>query len=126
MPSPRKLALVTGASGGLGAEFAGLLAAGGCDLALVARSEEKLAAVADSIRAQYGVAVVTVLQDLSAGGAAEAVFTRVPHCDLLINNAGFATNGRFDRIPEERVSQEVVLDVLTLTQLTRKYLPGMI
>jgi|HubBroStandDraft_2_1064218.scaffolds.fasta_scaffold140617_2 short-subunit dehydrogenase len=126
MPSPRKLALVTGASGGLGAEFAGLLAAGGCDLALVARSEEKLAAVADSIRAQYGVAVVTVLQDLSAGGAAEAVFARVPHCDLLINNAGFATNGRFDRIPEERVSQEVVLDVLTLTQLTRKYLPGMI
>lgn len=126
MPSPRKLALVTGASGGLGAEFARLLAAGGCDLALVARSGEKLAAVADSIRAHYGVEVVTVVQDLSVGGAADAVFARVPQCDVLINNAGFATRERFDRIPEERVSQEVVLDVLTLTQLTRKYVPGMI
>ena len=58
--------------------------------------------------------------------AADAVAARIPQCDVLINNAGFATNGRFERIAEERMTEEIVLDVLTLTRLTRKYVPGMI
>jgi short-subunit dehydrogenase len=49
----------------------------------------------------------------------------VPECDILINNAGFANNGRFDQLDESEIRSEIMLDVLTLTELTRKYLPGM-
>ena len=118
-------AIVTGASGGLGLEFAKLLAADKHDLVLIARSADKLDAIAADLRNRYGVNVETLALDLSQLGAAAAVFARVPECDVLINNAGFATNGRFDEIPEERIREEVLLDVLTLTELTRAYLPAM-
>jgi uncharacterized protein len=126
MPSARKLALITGASGGIGLEFARMLAADGYDLALVARSGAKLADVAASLQAQHGIDVTAISMDLAQPDAADALAARVARCDVLINNAGFATNRRFDRIEEERISQEIVLDVLTLTKLTRKYLPTMI
>lgn len=123
--SPGKLALVTGASGGLGVEFAKLLAADGYDLVIVARSGDKLAAIANQLRTEHGVAVDAIAQDLGVAGAADALFARVPRCDVLINNAGFASNGAFERIPGERVREEITLDVLTLTELTHRYLPGM-
>ena len=110
----------------MGAEYAKLLGGDGYDLALVARSADKLAAVGTAMRAKYGVDVVTVAQDLSLPDAADAVVVQIPQCDVLINNAGFASNGRFDRIGEGRLTQEIVLDVLTLTRLTRAYLPAMI
>lgn len=122
----KPVAIVTGASGGLGAEFARLLAADGYELALVARSAEKLESVAAELRERYGVAVTVVEQDLGLPEAADAVAARVRECDVLINNAGSASNGRFDRIADERISREIALDVLALTRLTRKYLPGMV
>ncbi len=118
-------AIVTGASGGLGLEFAKLLAAEKYDLVLIARSADKLDAIAADLRERYGVNVETLPLDLSQPGAAATVFARVPECDVLINNAGFATNGRFDEIPDDRIREEVLLDVLTLTELTRAYLPAM-
>lgn len=118
-------AIVTGASGGLGLEFAKLLAADKYDLVLIARSADKLDAIAAELRERHGVSVETLPLDLSKLGAATAVFARVSECDVLINNAGFATNARFDEIPEERIREEVLLDVLTLTELTRAYLPAM-
>lgn len=121
-----KLALVTGASGGLGLEFARLLAADGYDLALVARSGDALERIAAELRGAHGVAVMPIVQDLSVENAADAVFARVPHCDVLVNNAGFGSSGRFDGIPEQRVRDELMLDIVTLTVLTRKYLPVMI
>ena len=120
------LALVTGASGGLGLEFARLLAAGDWDLALVARSQDKLEALAATLRAEFGVKADVVVMDLGVVDAADKLFARVPACDVLVNNAGFATNAPFASIPEERVTEELLLDVVTLTKLTRKYLPGMI
>jgi hypothetical protein len=102
-----------------------LLAADRYDLALIARSGDKLEAIAAELRDRYGVRVETLAMDLSGLGAAAAALARVPECDVLVNNAGFATNGRFDEIPKERVREEVMLDVLTLTELTRAYLPGM-
>jgi uncharacterized protein len=118
-------AIVTGASGGLGLEFARLLAADRYDLALIARSGDKLEIIAAELRDLHGVSVETLAMDLTGPEAAAAVLARVPQCDVLINNAGFATNGRFDEIAEERIREEVILDVLTLTELTRAYLPGM-
>ena len=120
-----ELAIVTGASGGLGLEFAKLLALEGYDLVLIARSANKLEQIASDLRSQYHVAVEPIAADLSVLGAAQDIFARVPQCDVLVNNAGFASNGRFDTLPEERIREEILLDVLTLTELTRKYLPGM-
>lgn len=120
-----ELAVVTGASGGLGYEFAKLLAADGYDLVLIARSADKLEANARELQAQYHARVRTIAMDLGVANAAAKVFEQVPQCDVLINNAGFASNGRFDELPEERIREELLLDVVTLTELTRKYLPGM-
>lgn len=118
-------AIVTGASGGLGLEFAKLLAADGHDLVLIARSGDKLERIAGELSAQHHVAVETIAMDLGAPEAAARVVQRVPSCDVLINNAGFASNGRFDTIAPERTREELLLDVVTLTELCRAYLPGM-
>jgi uncharacterized protein len=126
MRSPRRFALVTGASRGLGLEFAKLLASDGYDLALVARSQEELGEVAAGLRREHGIEALPVVLDLAGSGAADALVERVPRCDVLINNAGFGTRGRFEQMQEQRIEQEIVLDVLTLTRLTRKYLPAMV
>ncbi len=122
----RKLALVTGASGGIGLELVRLLARAGYDLALVARSADKLEAIAAELRAKHAIVVTIFAQDLSVPNAARAVFGQIPACDVLINNAGFASNGRFAEADEARMLEEITLDITALTQLTRLYLPGMI
>jgi len=121
----RDLALVTGASGGLGIEFAKLLAADGFDLAIVARSGDKLAAIASDLRSRDGIAVRTVAADLGVADAAAKLVAEIPDCDVLVNNAGFANNGRFDMLPVDDLREELLLNVLTLADLTRRYLPGM-
>jgi uncharacterized protein len=118
-------AIVTGASGGLGLEFAKLLAGDGYDVALVARSADKLEALANELRSRHHVNVEVIALDLGVPDAAARVVERVASCDILVNNAGFASNGRFDTIPPSRVREELLLDVVTLTELTRSYLPGM-
>jgi short-subunit dehydrogenase len=125
-PPPRKLALVTGASGGLGLEFARLLAADGYDVALASRSAGKLEDVARSLRESYGIDAQTLAIDLGVPDAADRVIERFPRCDVLINNAGFANRGRFDGLAESDIDEELTLDVVTLVKLTRKYLPGMV
>ena len=118
-------AIVTGASGGLGLEFAKLLARDGADLVLVARSGDKLEKIAADLRAAHRCGVETIVQDLGVPDAAQRIKERVNACDILINNAGFANRGRFDELAPESVREEVLLDVVTLTELTRLYLPGM-
>lgn len=121
-----KLALITGASGGIGLEFATQLAERGYNLALAARSGATLERIAADLQSRYGVAVRTVACDLARAGAAQDLHSQVPDCDVLVNNAGFANNGEFARLPENELLEEMQLDVVTLTQLTRLYLPGMI
>jgi short-subunit dehydrogenase len=118
-------AIVTGASGGLGLEFAKLLAKDGADLVLVARSGDKLERLASELRAAHGTKVETIAQDLGVFDAVARITGRVRECDVLINNAGFANRGKFDEIAPEATREELLLDVVTLTELTRAYLPGM-
>ncbi len=121
-----KLGLVTGASGGIGLEFANLLARAGYDLVLVARSGEKLQSIAADLKNRFGINAQPIALDLTSQNAARDVFAQAPSCDVLINNAGFANNGKFWELDERDILDEVQLNVVTLTHLTRLYLPGML
>ncbi|MEU3555640.1 SDR family NAD(P)-dependent oxidoreductase [Streptomyces fragilis] len=123
-------ALVTGASSGLGAEFAAQLAACGHDLVLVARSEDKLTALAERLSAKHGITAHVLVQDLAEPGAARRVADRLAlrgvEVDLLVNNAGFGTCGRFEDIPGERDHEQLMVNVVALVGLTHALLPGML
>ncbi|MGW2287904.1 SDR family NAD(P)-dependent oxidoreductase [Streptomyces phaeochromogenes] len=124
------LALVTGASSGLGAEFADQLAACGHDVVLVARSEGRLEEVADRLRVRHGVRAHVLPQDLAEPDAArrvaDALAARGLAVDLLVNNAGFGTCGRFEDIDPSREHDEMMVNVVALVDLTHALVPGML
>lgn len=123
-------ALVSGASGGIGACFARALAARGRNLILVARSKDKLDALRGELTAKYPVAVELIDQDLALEGAAarlaDTLRARSLAVDLLVNNAGFGAQGEFWTLPLERQSEMLRLNIVTLTELTRLLLPAMV
>lgn len=115
-------ALVTGATGGLGREFARQLAAEGFALILTARREEALAALARELRDAHGVRVDTVALDLAEPGACDRLVARVDELgafvDVLVNNAGFGEAGEFVDVPWARHESLLSVNVAALTQLT--------
>jgi uncharacterized protein len=123
-------ALITGASSGLGEVFAYQLAQKGFDLVLTARREGRLATVAAKAR-ETGIGRVEIIAaDLGQHDAPAAILheleTRGLKVDYLVNNAGFGTSGRFDRLPLERELEEIALNVTSLVALTRLLLPAMV
>ena len=123
-------ALITGASGGIGAELARLFARDKYNLVLVARSEEKLAALKAELEAAYGVRVLAFAQDLSESGSAvhvaDFIKTESLTIDVLVNNAGFGDWGFFAESSLEKQREMMQLNVLTLTELVHLFLPGML
>src|SRR5271165_2171715 len=120
------LAVVTGASGGIGLELARVFAREGFDLALVARSGDALARVADDIKAEYKRKVRVVVEDLSAGGAPARVYAATGDADVLVNNAGFGLTGKFVELDADKQLNMIELNITALTALTRLYLPAMV
>ena len=124
-----KTALITGASGGIGEAFARQLAALGRDLVLVARSEDRLKALARDLTAQHGIEAHVIAADLARPSAATAVFAETQRLglavDLLVNNAGFGKRGEFTELPFDQQADMVRLNVNTLMELSRLYLPAM-
>lgn len=123
-------ALVTGATSGLGFEFARSLARYGANLVLAARSQDRLTAIADDLARVNGITAHAVRADLAApDGAAtlvrEVQALRVP-IDHLINNAGFGSAGHFTELDPERESQMVRVNCEAVVTLTRAFLPGMV
>lgn len=120
-------ALITGASGGIGREFARLHAAHGGDLIIVARREEALEALKTELEAAHGVNVRVIAADLSVPGAAAEVHAALDgaQVDILINNAGFGGHGPFHEQDLSRNRAMIALNVGALTELTRLLLPGM-
>lgn len=123
-------ALITGASSGIGECFARALGARGRNLVLVARSKPKLEALAAELRISYKVQVESLSYDLSLAGAAtslaEALRERRLEVGLLVNNAGFGARGEFWKLPLERQSEMLRLNVHALVDLTHLLLPSMV
>jgi short-subunit dehydrogenase len=128
-PSARPLALVTGASGGIGAALAKELAGHGHDLVLAARTLAPMEALAAELRAA-GAAATVIAADLAKPGAAASlahhVASRGLSVDVLVNNAGLGAAGRFDKIDPGRIGDVLQVNIVALTELTRLLLPGMI
>jgi short-subunit dehydrogenase len=120
--------LITGASGGIGAEIARSFARRGYDLLLSARSVPALEALAAELSAAHAIRVRVLPADLGRPGAAEALADALKDetVDALVNNAGFATFGAFAAGDAARMQEEIDLNVGSLTLLTRRLLPGMI
>jgi hypothetical protein len=123
-----KLALVTGASAGIGAEFARQLARKGYGLILVARRQERLDELAADLAARYNVEADVIAADLATADGVAAVGKRLAagDVDLLVNNAGFGTLGEFAGMPAEREMQQIDLNVKALVSLTHAALNPMV
>lgn len=117
-----KWALVTGASSGLGVEFAELLAARKVNLVLAARRREPMERLASELRRKHGVEIHVEPVDLSAPGAAgrlkEKLDAKALRIDLLVNNAGFGLHGDFLDTPFARTAEMIQLNVTALTELS--------
>lgn len=119
---------MTGASSGLGAEFARRLAARGHDVTIVARRVDRLEALRTEILAKHSVTVDVLAADLAtqAGRKAVASVLRRRSPWILVNNAGFATRGALANLDAARERSEVEVNVLAVQQLTAAALPGLI
>ncbi len=121
----KKVTLITGASAGLGVEFARQLSRRGYALVLAARRKERLDALAEDLGDARAIAI-----DLSKGGSAAKLIADLQShgetVDLLVNNAGFGLIGRFAELDGDREREMIDLNVGTLTDLCRAVAPGMI
>jgi uncharacterized protein len=125
----RPLALVTGASSGIGASLARELAKDGHDLVLVARRVEPMRVLAEELKAD-GADSIIIPADLgkvgAAAGLAQDLKARGLSIDVLINAGGLGTNGPFDASDPLRVSEMLQVNIVALTELTRMLLPDMV
>lgn len=123
-------ALITGASAGLGLEYARLFAADKHDLVLVARRKDRLDALAAELAAAHGVKVHVVAADLMEPAAAQQIVDAVAALgvtvEYLVNNAGFGTNGTFWELDAAKERGMIEVNVTALVALTRAFLPGMV
>lgn len=124
------LAVITGASRGIGESYARHLAARGYALHLVARDAGRLARLAGDLRTRHGVAVEEIVLDLAQADAAERLYAdvrgrRTEPVDLLVNNAGFGLYGEFADQPMPKIQDMLALHLLTFTKLFRLFLPEM-
>jgi uncharacterized protein len=123
-------ALVTGASSGLGADFARELARRGAHLTLVARREDRLRSLQRELAGGHGVEVQVVVLDLNDGGAPERLLHATGEhgrpVDVLVNNAGFGLYGAFRELDWERERAMLELDMIVPVHLTKLFLPGML
>ncbi|MDQ2669915.1 MAG: SDR family oxidoreductase [Gemmatimonadota bacterium] len=124
----RPLALVTGASAGIGREFAEQLAARGYDLVLVARDQARLTALAERLR-ERGASSEVLTADLARDADVDRVVGRIrelPRLDLLVNNAGFGTRGTLAETAPGPQETMIRVHVLATMRLTQAALPGMV
>jgi short-subunit dehydrogenase len=124
----RPLAVVTGASSGIGLEYAERLAVLGYDLVIVARRRGRLQSVATQLEGDCGAKVEVIVADLTNSADLRKVEDRVrssSRLEVLVNAAGFGTIGEFAGVSADRIESEIALNVTALVRLTRAAVPGM-
>jgi short-subunit dehydrogenase len=129
MTSPRLLSLITGASSGIGAEFARQLAALGHDLVLTARRAERMEALAAELRERHGAQITVLPRDLADPGTphwlADTLQQRGLQVDWLINNAGYGVPGTFEANDWTAHADSLQVLLTAPTELAWRLLPGM-
>ena len=125
-----KYTLITGASGGIGLELARVFAARGHSLILTARSGGKLGKLKNELEKSYSIRAEVAITDLAQPGSAvklcEEIHRRGFEVEGLVNNAGFGLYGHFVSLSLEEQTQMIQLNIISLTELTRIFLPAMI
>ncbi len=122
-----RLAVVTGATGGIGIQLCRLLARNGYDLVITGRSEDRLRMLANELKALQSIEVNYLAGDLSDPEFRGRLFEMTPGTpSVLINNAGFGDYGPFAESDWEKQDEMIKVNVLALTQLTHMFLPGMV
>ena len=126
----RRLALVTGASAGIGAAFARIYASHGYDVALTARRADRLTLLADEIRMKYGVETLVIAADLAEPGAPQAILDHLAshgrQVDALVNNAGYGIPGPYGDTPWAEHAAFIQVMLTAPSELAHKVLPGMV
>ncbi len=127
----RPVAMITGASAGIGAEFGRRLAANGYDLVLVARRRERLDALVTKLQAAHpGLRAVALAFDLAAPESVGAIVAELARqniaVDLLVNNAGFGAHGVFARQDAGNAAAQIAVNVNALVALTHAFVPAMV
>lgn len=130
MQFKNRWALITGASSGIGAEFARQLAARGMNLLLCARRVERLESLAEELQSKFGIQTEICAADLGKPEDCEALITRTRELPeplfLLVNNAGLGNVAKIEQTEPERMLQLVDVNVRSLTQLTYAFLPAFV
>jgi short-subunit dehydrogenase len=128
-PDPGTTCLITGASSGIGAEIARRLASRGLGVTLVARREERLRELADELVETHGIEAEVVTGDVSKERTRRAIINEVDQrgltVEVLVNNAGFGSGGRFTSLDAGKETSMVQTNVEAVVGLTRHYLPQM-
>ncbi|MDP3920634.1 MAG: SDR family oxidoreductase [Candidatus Omnitrophota bacterium] len=130
MPNERRIALITGATTGIGWELTRLFARDGYDLILVARHEDSLKRAACALENEFQISGMVVAADLSKPNAGREVFERVQAAGLsvhtLVNNAGYGGHGAFLESDLQVELDMMQLNMTALTELTKLFIPGMV
>ncbi|TMK61336.1 MAG: SDR family oxidoreductase [Actinobacteria bacterium] len=130
MTESKPVALITGASAGIGESFGRALAARGHDLVVVARDEGRLMQQAEALGLEHGASIEVVAADLTTPAGVARVESRLGDrdrpIDLLVNNAGFGTSGSFAELPIDTEVRMIELNIVTLVRLTHAALAPML
>jgi len=126
----KKTALITGASSGIGKEFAEIHAERGGDLIIIARSGDKLREIKNELESKYAISVFVIEKDLTEEGAIQEIYNQVREeglqVDYLINNAGFGGVGAFHKRDIKSDLSMIDLNVKALTEMTHVFLQDFI
>lgn len=126
----KEVALITGASMGIGKELSKIFAAAGCDLVLVARSEDKLRSLAQELEGAHGITAHVVPADLADPSSPANIFASLGskglELDYLVNNAGFGTTGAFAKVALQPQMEMIQVNIDALVALTHLALEGML